>query len=281
MGNKKRYRCTYGEQVATPIKTYCTEKFDYIFYKVSPHDSILLARKNNKNNDTTLICVNENIIPKFSESIFKKLLKTHRVYKSVLSFMYQHKSYNRNWGCKCFNCGQTFRITTDQRNKNLHSGHFYCDTCLNRRGNNKIPTSLYSQFIEHMPIFCVDIAINGPKGLLLLKRKEEPAKGEWWLPGGRLLKGENIEEAAKRITQTETGLNINVGPILDTISTYFEKSKFNTPIHTINTLAVGYLIGDNSIILDETSEEYRWWRPQENIKLHPYMKIYTNLVYKC
>jgi ADP-ribose pyrophosphatase YjhB (NUDIX family) len=40
--------------------------------------------------------------------------------------------------------------------------------------------------------------INIDNALLLLRTKNEPAKGEWWFPGGRIKKGESLEQASHR-----------------------------------------------------------------------------------
>ncbi|MBS3164018.1 NUDIX hydrolase [Candidatus Woesearchaeota archaeon] len=42
--------------------------------------------------------------------------------------------------------------------------------------------------------------------VLLIKRRNEPAKGEWVLPGGHVDKGERFDEAAPRELAEETGL---------------------------------------------------------------------------
>ncbi len=47
---------------------------------------------------------------------------------------------------------------------------------------------------------------EGELKLLLLKRKFEPAKGEWSLMGGFLKKDESLDEAARRILHQLTGL---------------------------------------------------------------------------
>jgi 8-oxo-dGTP diphosphatase len=44
--------------------------------------------------------------------------------------------------------------------------------------------------------------------LLLIKRGQEPGKGNWSFPGGRIELGETILEAVKRETLEETGVEI-------------------------------------------------------------------------
>jgi len=60
------------------------------------------------------------------------------------------------------------------------------------------------------PVVTVDIVIfsiiKGKLHILLVKRKEEPSKGEWALPGGFVKIQESLEEAAKRKLLEKTGV---------------------------------------------------------------------------
>ena len=51
--------------------------------------------------------------------------------------------------------------------------------------------------------------------VLLVKRAHEPRKGEWSLPGGRVELGESLIDATRREIREETGLDIEVGPLIE------------------------------------------------------------------
>ena len=69
-----------------------------------------------------------------------------------------------------------------------------------------IDEKIYKKIIDLIPIATVDLLVVYKGHLLLLKRNNEPAKDEWFTPGGRIYRGETIEEAAYRVLEEETGL---------------------------------------------------------------------------
>jgi mutator protein MutT len=51
--------------------------------------------------------------------------------------------------------------------------------------------------------------------VLLVKRKHEPLKGRWSLPGGAVEIGETLEHCLVREMVEETGLEVGVGPVIE------------------------------------------------------------------
>jgi 8-oxo-dGTP diphosphatase len=88
---------------------------------------------------------------------------------------------------------------------------------LMHEGNSmkKIPERLYNKIVSVMPITSVEaIIMDKENSILVLKRNNAPVKGEWWFPGGRVRKGETLEEALIREVREETGLDIEVKNIV-------------------------------------------------------------------
>jgi ADP-ribose pyrophosphatase YjhB (NUDIX family) len=54
-----------------------------------------------------------------------------------------------------------------------------------------------------------------PAGVVLIRRRFEPLAGEWSLPGGAVEVGERLEAAVAREVSEETGLSVDVGPVVD------------------------------------------------------------------
>ena len=135
-----------------------------------------------------------------------------------------------------------------------------------------IDHDLYRQILQSMPIACVDVAIVAEGKVLLVRRQDDPAKGQWWVPGGRVRKGETLKEAARRKAQEEVGLACHVGPIIHTDETIFPDGPYGVAIHSINTCFFLYPESNATAIqLDEHHEDAKWVDTID-ADLHPYVR---------
>jgi colanic acid biosynthesis protein WcaH len=135
-----------------------------------------------------------------------------------------------------------------------------------------IPEELYYQILENVPIACVDVAIIAKGSALLVRRKDSPAKDQWWVPGGRVRKGEMMRETAMRKAHEEAGIACHVGPIIHTAETIFPDGPNGIPVHSINSCFFLYPVSpDFTPQLDEHHHAYKWVNhiPEG---LHPYVE---------
>ena len=65
------------------------------------------------------------------------------------------------------------------------------------------------------PVIGVGAVILQRGKVLIVKRAHAPRKGEWSLPGGRVELGESLVEATRREIREETGLDVDVGPLIE------------------------------------------------------------------
>ena len=75
-------------------------------------------------------------------------------------------------------------------------------------------------------------ALNTP-GLVLVKRRFEPLAGEWSLPGGKVEAGETLEAAAAREIVEETGLVVEVGPLVEVLDRIFRDDDGRVRFHYV------------------------------------------------
>lgn len=65
------------------------------------------------------------------------------------------------------------------------------------------------------PVVGVGAVIFHEDRVVLIKRKYEPLAGQWSLPGGTLELGESLEAGVAREVHEETGLDVEVGPVVE------------------------------------------------------------------
>jgi 8-oxo-dGTP diphosphatase len=115
------------------------------------------------------------------------------------------------------------------------------------------------EYPQH-PLVGVGGFIHKEGKVLMIKRKFEPNKGRWSLPGGLLEVGEDPEEAAKREVREELGLEVAVEGLLQVANEVIPDASGKVRYHFV---LVDYLmkpLGDK-ITLNEESEEYAWFEP--------------------
>lgn len=73
---------------------------------------------------------------------------------------------------------------------------------------NRLSPQVFADIYNKVPRLCVSVLIPSRdfRGCLLLKRGIEPYKGSWHLPGGSVMKGEDLHDAAARIAYRELGV---------------------------------------------------------------------------
>ncbi len=86
-----------------------------------------------------------------------------------------------------------------------------------------------------MPIVTVDLLIETGDGFLVVKRKNQPVKDGWWIPGGRMKKGESVEAAAVRKTKEEMSIDAKVARLIGVYDLRFPEGPFGVKsLHNID-----------------------------------------------
>jgi 8-oxo-dGTP diphosphatase len=72
-----------------------------------------------------------------------------------------------------------------------------------------------SRLYPERPIVGVGAVIVSEGKVVLIRRRYEPLAGQWSLPGGTLELGETLETGVAREMREETGLEVEVGPVIE------------------------------------------------------------------
>lgn len=129
--------------------------------------------------------------------------------------------------------------------------------------NGEIPKELYDRIAQIMPIASVEAVIARNEAFLFLRRNNQPAKGEWWFPGGRIRKGESLEQTLRREIEEETGLELRSFKLVNVYSRVFPERHDITIVYLCKC-------EDGDVILNGEHSEYRFFQ-NAPVGLHPYM----------
>jgi colanic acid biosynthesis protein WcaH len=136
-------------------------------------------------------------------------------------------------------------------------------------------------------IVSIDLIVKNDKGQILLgKRKNSPAKGFYFVPGGRLFKNETIKEGSRRIVSWELGVSEDIRPKPRCVSEHIYNDNFaDAKDADNNVISTHYVCFAFDLDLDEYDEstfknqhmDAIWITPEEILQrddVHEYVKLY-------
>jgi len=146
----------------------------------------------------------------------------------------------------------------------------------------KLNAEEFLQVIRLSPLFSIDlVVVNEDIELLIGKRMNAPAKGWWFVPGGRVYKNEPLNEAFSRISNAEIGQKIEMKDcqLLGVFEHFYDDCALNENVstHYINT---PYLVKVKKATLDAPNiqhESYRWVAleaAEADSTIHEYSKVF-------
>jgi len=113
-----------------------------------------------------------------------------------------------------------------------------------------------------LPMVGAGALIHKGQKVLLVKRRYEPNKGRWALPGGMVELGEPVEDAVRREVKEEVGLDVRLERLLDVLDDVHRDAGGRIKYHYI---LVDYLASPQTgrVHLNSESTGYRWFDPLE------------------
>lgn len=147
----------------------------------------------------------------------------------------------------------------------------------------------FKTIVDKTPLVSIDLVVrNAANEILLGQRLNPPAQGFWFVPGGRILKGESLEVAFKRLTLNELGvaIDINKARYLGLYEHFYTDSIF-TDIDSGTTVSTHYIVNGFELVLPEFKHDlpveqhsvYHWFSEGELLaseQVHVHSKWYFN-----
>lgn len=133
------------------------------------------------------------------------------------------------------------------------------------------------------PLISVDLILRSRGGNILLgRRNNRPAKGFWFVPGGRILKDERLADALVRVVRRELGTAV---PVVGWCSVGVYEHLYPDNFAGIDGISTHYVVLPHHLDLDsevalesdDQHEALRWFSVDELMvhdEVHPYTKAY-------
>jgi len=138
-----------------------------------------------------------------------------------------------------------------------------------------LPEETWETVVRSVPLVSVDLVVHHDGGVVLGKRTNEPAKGEWFVPGGTVHKHERLEDAVYRIAQDELGVDVTIDRRLGVYEHFYEVADVEDADGK-HYVPIGFEVTSESETLapDDQHADLRVFEPPIEIELHPYVREY-------
>ena len=116
------------------------------------------------------------------------------------------------------------------------------------------------------PVAAVGAVVFKDGKILTIKRAQEPSRGMWSIPGGRIELGETTREAAIREVREECSIEVEIERVLDSVDNIIRDEDGRVKYHfVIIDMLARYISGE--IKASSDAAECRWVTPEEMARL--------------
>lgn len=125
----------------------------------------------------------------------------------------------------------------------------------------------FATVVRSTPLISIDLIVENQRGEFLLgKRKNRPAQGFWFVPGGRVQKDETLAAAFERLTQAELGKGFTMGDgEFYGVWQHFYDDNFSGSDFSTHYIVLGFRLKVQEADLrlpTEQHNDYRWQTPE-------------------
>lgn len=147
----------------------------------------------------------------------------------------------------------------------------------------RLDKSALLEVIKLSPLVSIDLIIRNTQNEVLLGlRNNEPAKDYWFVPGGRICKGERLAQAFERVSEEEVGekLRIQNARFIGVFEHFYQENFAREP-----GIDTHYIVLAHEVCLhrpplrlpNDQHCQYQWLSPNVLLQaqdVHPYTKMY-------
>lgn len=112
------------------------------------------------------------------------------------------------------------------------------------------------------PIAGVGVVAVRDGRVLLVRRGQPPAEGRWSIPGGAVELGETARQAARREVREETGLELEIGEVVDVVDIISRDERGGIEYHFLLVDFRGHS-PQGELTPGDDVVEARWVSPEE------------------
>ena len=134
------------------------------------------------------------------------------------------------------------------------------------------------------PLVSLDLVVRDARGRVLVGlRNNEPARDLWFVPGGRVGKGETLDHAFRRIVRQELGLERARADahLLGVFEHFYDTNFMERPGLRTHYVVLAHALGVDSgdeLRVDDQHRRVRWLTPEAlraDPDVHPNTKAYV------
>jgi len=151
-----------------------------------------------------------------------------------------------------------------------------------------LDTQIFKTVVENAPLVSIDICLVCDHQILLGKRNNEPLKGQWFTPGGRLLKNESWQDCLRRVARSEMGIlvdDLGEFKLMGIWDHFYPNSAVdkNISTHYVNLPHFANISVKPSIKVDSQHDDMQWFDLKtvaDKQCFHEYMQSYASWLIK-
>ena len=159
----------------------------------------------------------------------------------------------------------------------------YTDDVSGAKTSTPLAAETFASVVANTPLVSIDLIVEDAQGAVLLGlRNNPPARGWWFVPGGRIRKDETLDDAFARIIQVELGLcgQRSQSRLAGVYEHFYDTNFTGTTGATTHYVALAYRLQVERHLLQllhlphQQHSRYMWMHP-DRIVQHPHVHSYT------